>query len=51
LARDLGSLLRHAYQLRSLELFDLFPQTYHIEALAKLERNEPDELERAVENM
>jgi 23S rRNA (uracil1939-C5)-methyltransferase len=42
LARDLGFLLRHGCHVRSLELFDLFPQTYHIEALAKLERNEPD---------
>ena len=40
LARDLSFLVRHAYQLESIELFDLFPQTYHIEALAKLARNE-----------
>jgi 23S rRNA (uracil1939-C5)-methyltransferase len=40
LARDLSLLARHAYQLHSIELFDLFPQTYHIEALAKLVRNE-----------
>jgi 23S rRNA (uracil1939-C5)-methyltransferase len=40
LARDLAFLLRHAYHLRSLEWFDLFPQTYHIEALAKLARND-----------
>jgi 23S rRNA (uracil1939-C5)-methyltransferase len=40
LARDLNFLLRHAYQLHSIELFDLFPQTYHIEAVAKLARNE-----------
>ena len=39
LARDLGFLLRHGFHVRSLELFDLFPQTYHIEALAKLARN------------
>jgi len=39
LARDLSFLARYAYQLHSLELFDLFPQTYHIEALAKLVRN------------
>jgi 23S rRNA (uracil1939-C5)-methyltransferase len=40
LARDLNFLLRHAYQLHSIELFDVFPQTYHIEALAKLARDE-----------
>jgi 23S rRNA (uracil1939-C5)-methyltransferase len=40
LARDLNFLLRHPYQLHSIELFDLFPQTYHIEALAKLARTE-----------
>ncbi len=36
LARDLKALAAHGYHLESLELFDLFPQTYHIEALAKL---------------
>jgi len=41
LARDLNFLLRHAYQLRAVESFELFPQTYHIEALAKLAYNGP----------
>jgi len=36
LARDLKALAAHGYQLESIELFDVFPQTYHIEALAKL---------------
>ena len=36
LARDLGFLLKYGYQLASLELFDCFPQTYHIESLARL---------------
>jgi len=36
LARDLGFLLQHGYRLDSLELFDCFPQTYHIESLARL---------------
>jgi len=36
LARDLKALAGHGYHLESLELFDLFPQTYHIEALARL---------------
>ena len=40
LARDVKALAAHSYQLESLELFDLFPQTYHIEALAKLVRHE-----------
>ena len=38
LARDLGVLLRHGYDLESLELFDFFPQTFHIESLARLSR-------------
>ena len=37
LARDLQRLLA-AYRLASLELIDLFPQTFHIETLARLER-------------
>jgi 23S rRNA (uracil1939-C5)-methyltransferase len=36
LARDLGFLLKHGYCLDRLELFDCFPQTYHIESLARL---------------
>ncbi|MGA3323664.1 MAG: class I SAM-dependent RNA methyltransferase [Terriglobia bacterium] len=38
LARDLGFLLQHEYRLDHLELFDFFPQTYHIESLARLSR-------------
>jgi len=38
LARDLGFLVQHGYRLDSLELFDCFPQTYHIESLARLSR-------------
>ena len=37
LARDLARLAPR-YRLASLELIDLFPQTFHIEALARLER-------------
>jgi 23S rRNA (uracil1939-C5)-methyltransferase len=37
LARDLQRLLP-TYHLAALELIDLFPQTFHIEALARLER-------------
>jgi len=36
LARDLGFFLKHGYQLDGLELFDFFPQTYHIESLVRL---------------
>lgn len=38
LARDLAFLVRHGYRVESIDLFDLFPQTFHIEALAKLSR-------------
>ncbi|MBI1982594.1 MAG: 23S rRNA (uracil(1939)-C(5))-methyltransferase RlmD [Acidobacteria bacterium] len=38
LARDLGYLLARGYTLNSVELFEFFPQTYHIECLAKLTR-------------
>ena len=37
LARDLARLAPR-YRLAGLELFDLFPQTFHIETLARLER-------------
>lgn len=43
LARDLGFLADHGYRLISIELFDLFPQTYHIESLARLTRMGPPE--------
>jgi 23S rRNA (uracil1939-C5)-methyltransferase len=38
LARDLGLLADAGYALRSVALFDLFPQTAHVEALARLGR-------------
>lgn len=37
LARDIKNLLNSGYRLTSLKLFDMFPQTYHIEAIALLE--------------
>jgi 23S rRNA (uracil1939-C5)-methyltransferase len=40
LARDLAYLLAHGYQLKGVELFDFFPQTFHIESLAKLMRRD-----------
>lgn len=36
LARDLGYLIERGYRLDSVELFDFFPQTFHIESLACL---------------
>jgi len=38
LARDLAALLAGGYKLDSLTMMDLFPQTYHIEAFARLSR-------------
>jgi len=36
LARDLALLAARGYVVQSIELFDFFPQTFHIESLAKL---------------
>ncbi|MFZ0333837.1 MAG: hypothetical protein WAL69_06840, partial [Candidatus Acidiferrales bacterium] len=38
LARDLAKLTVQAYTLRGLHILDMFPQTYHIESVALLER-------------
>jgi 23S rRNA (uracil1939-C5)-methyltransferase len=38
MARDLAPLLAGGYALQRVALIDLFPQTYHVEAVAKLER-------------
>jgi 23S rRNA (uracil1939-C5)-methyltransferase len=38
LARDLRSLLEGGYELSSVDLFDLFPQTFHMETVAQLRR-------------
>src|SRR5579871_565498 len=38
LARDLAALVAAGYQLQGITLIDLFPQTYHIEAIARLSR-------------
>ena len=43
LARDLGALVGGAenpgpYEIRDINLFDIFPQTYHMEALVRLKR-------------
>lgn len=39
LARDLG-LLASRYEIADISLFDLFPQTYHLESLVRLKRRE-----------
>ena len=39
LARDLGALAPR-YELTEVSLFDLFPQTYHLESLVRLKRRE-----------
>jgi 23S rRNA (uracil1939-C5)-methyltransferase len=38
LARDLAQLVRGGYRVRTVQPFDMFPQTGHIEALAMVER-------------
>lgn len=38
LARDLRVLLSHGYTLGRIQPFDLFPQTYHLEVLAEVNR-------------
>ncbi|MEJ2009007.1 MAG: 23S rRNA (uracil(1939)-C(5))-methyltransferase RlmD [Acidobacteriota bacterium] len=39
-ARDLAYLLSRDYRLEEVEMFDCFPQTYHIECLARLSRQD-----------
>jgi 23S rRNA (uracil1939-C5)-methyltransferase len=38
LARDVGELVRHGYRLEWVQPVDMFPQTPHIEAVARLRR-------------
>jgi 23S rRNA (uracil1939-C5)-methyltransferase len=38
LARDLAQLCSKMYKVEEVHLFDMFPQTYHIESLVRLER-------------
>jgi 23S rRNA (uracil1939-C5)-methyltransferase len=38
-ARDITSLVRGGYRVRRAAIVDMFPQTYHIESVAQLERS------------
>ena len=38
-ARDIAFLTCHGYKLESVDMYDLFPQTFHIESIAKLARS------------
>jgi 23S rRNA (uracil1939-C5)-methyltransferase len=40
LARGLGYLVGGGYRLNSVELFDFFPQTFHLESLVRLTRHD-----------
>jgi len=42
LARDLAILVAEGYTVESVEMFDFFPQTYHVESLAFLRRGPRD---------
>jgi 23S rRNA (uracil1939-C5)-methyltransferase len=46
LARDLNRLISAGFAIREVRLFDLFPQTYHIESLVRLSRAEPHRSQR-----
>ncbi len=39
LARDLRALIASGYAIHSITLADLFPQTYHLEAVVHLRRS------------
>jgi 23S rRNA (uracil1939-C5)-methyltransferase len=38
LARDLAELVKAGYEISAIHLFDLFPQTFHMEAVVRLRR-------------
>ena len=39
LSRDLGVFAKHRYEIVSIDILDLFPQTHHFETVAKLRRS------------
>ena len=39
LSRDLARLIKNGYRIDALQGFDLFPQTYHVETIARLSRS------------
>jgi 23S rRNA (uracil1939-C5)-methyltransferase len=39
LARDLAAFIAGGYEIASVDFFDLFPQTFHIETLVRLQRH------------
>jgi 23S rRNA (uracil1939-C5)-methyltransferase len=39
LARDLAVLVQSGFSVEEIHLFDLFPQTFHIESIVKLVRD------------
>jgi len=41
-ARDAHYLINNNFQIKKMMLFDMFPQTYHIESLTFFERHSPD---------
>jgi len=38
LARDLAALVGAGYEIAAVHLFDLFPQTFHMEAVVRLSK-------------
>ncbi|HVP20882.1 MAG TPA: class I SAM-dependent RNA methyltransferase [Anaerolineaceae bacterium] len=42
LGRDTKRLIKAGYQLKQVTPFDLFPQTFHVECMAKFEKNNDD---------
>jgi 23S rRNA (uracil1939-C5)-methyltransferase len=40
LARDLRGLLQGGYEISAMHLFDLFPQTFHMETIVRLQRRQ-----------
>lgn len=41
LARDLAHLCANGYEIERVEAYDMFPQTFHVECVARIRRTEP----------